>query len=227
MPVLLRNNRLALDVPGQMAYESYPPDEDGRHVFRVSPTMSVVFNQDDDGAIESLSFTQREKTYDLPRTGDLPESEVLPTMDDVLALRDLDAVDAAFQAWGLWRLYTLMAGADAGVEGHAQWTMHGEHRLRQFESFGSFGTANTVMDGTRGFTASSFEPAHELLNREVDALEQNTPEIFMGDWRDGFDRFTVLETSLVGASPVWWFGSRTTAHPTSPSRSIAPPVASW
>jgi hypothetical protein len=47
--VLVQNGRLAVDVPGQMIFELHSPDDEGRWYFRVTDTIYVTFEMDDDG----------------------------------------------------------------------------------------------------------------------------------------------------------------------------------
>ena len=57
MGVVVREGRLALDIPGQpIELELYPPDEEGRWYIRVNPTVAVSFNETDDGRIDSLTL---------------------------------------------------------------------------------------------------------------------------------------------------------------------------
>jgi secernin len=56
--VLVRNNRLAVDIPGQMVVELKDPDEEGLRFFTVSPTVAVSFSQDAEGQVQGLKFHQ-------------------------------------------------------------------------------------------------------------------------------------------------------------------------
>jgi hypothetical protein len=57
MGVVIREGRLALDIPGQpVELELYPPDEMGLWYIRVNPTIAISFNETDDGRIDSLTL---------------------------------------------------------------------------------------------------------------------------------------------------------------------------
>jgi hypothetical protein len=56
MEVIIKNGKLALDVPGQTSYELYPPDDEGKWYFRVNPTVAISFNESDDGRILSITI---------------------------------------------------------------------------------------------------------------------------------------------------------------------------
>ncbi len=56
MNVVIHNSRLALNIPEQPILELYPPDNEGKWYIRVNPTISVSFNETDDGRIDSLTL---------------------------------------------------------------------------------------------------------------------------------------------------------------------------
>jgi hypothetical protein len=57
MRVLIVNERLALDIPGQPnTLELYPPDEDGKWYLRLDPSIAISFNLNEEGEIESLNL---------------------------------------------------------------------------------------------------------------------------------------------------------------------------
>ncbi len=79
--VLIQNNRLAVDVPGQMVYELYPPDDQGRCLFRVKEGLWVRFNDGTEEAVASLTMSQDGHESELPR---LPgPTDTLPTVEEV------------------------------------------------------------------------------------------------------------------------------------------------
>jgi hypothetical protein len=54
--VLLHNGHLAIQVPeGLVVIELYPPDEEGKWTLRLNPTVSISFQEDDEGRV--VSFT--------------------------------------------------------------------------------------------------------------------------------------------------------------------------
>jgi CubicO group peptidase (beta-lactamase class C family) len=72
MGVVIHDGRLALDIPGQpIELELYPPDEEGIWYLRANPTVSVSFNETDDGKIDSLTLHLPDgTTYTRKRIGD-------------------------------------------------------------------------------------------------------------------------------------------------------------
>lgn len=55
MQMVIVEGKLALDIPGQpVPLELYPPDGEGRWYIRINPTVSVSFNEAEDGRVASL-----------------------------------------------------------------------------------------------------------------------------------------------------------------------------
>lgn len=66
---LVRDGRLALDVPGQMVYDLRPPDEDGKWRFAIDPNIAVSFNRDEDDFVISMTLYQAGLEMEMPRVG--------------------------------------------------------------------------------------------------------------------------------------------------------------
>ena len=75
--IVIQNNRLAIDVPGQQVFELYPPDEEGKWVVRLIDEIAVEFNESDAG-VESMTRHQAGQEFNMPRID--VASEPLPTV---------------------------------------------------------------------------------------------------------------------------------------------------
>lgn len=69
MKVLVQNDRLAVDVPGQTIYELHPENEEGKWVFTLTDTIAVSFAKDESGAILFMRLHQAGFDFELPRKG--------------------------------------------------------------------------------------------------------------------------------------------------------------
>jgi len=67
--VLVQNERLAVDVPGQQVFELRDPDEEGKWYFAITDTIAVSFDRNDDGDIVGMKLHQAGFTFELPRKG--------------------------------------------------------------------------------------------------------------------------------------------------------------
>ena len=56
LEIVIKNNCLALKIPGKKTYELRPPDKDGKWCLRVSNVAAVSFNETEAGKIESFSY---------------------------------------------------------------------------------------------------------------------------------------------------------------------------
>ena len=69
MEVAWRSGSLVLDIPTQMEFELVPAEEDGRWHFGLTSEVTVWFDHDESGAVESLRIEQGGLTFEAPRQG--------------------------------------------------------------------------------------------------------------------------------------------------------------
>jgi secernin len=81
--VVVREGRLAIDVPGQMVYELLDPDESGRRQFAITDQVAVSFLRDATGAVLGMTYHQGGMDLEAVREGFEPPAEV--EADDVAA----------------------------------------------------------------------------------------------------------------------------------------------
>jgi secernin len=81
--VVIREGRLAIDVPGQMVYELLDPDESGRRQFALTDKVAVSFVRGAAGEVIGLTYHQGGMDLELLREGFEPPTEV--EADDVAA----------------------------------------------------------------------------------------------------------------------------------------------
>ncbi len=56
LEIVIKNNALALAIPGQKTHELRPPDEQGRRFFRVVATIYLTFEESADGSVVSFTY---------------------------------------------------------------------------------------------------------------------------------------------------------------------------
>jgi hypothetical protein len=72
--VLIQNEHLAVLVPGvDVAYELYPPDDNGWWALRLNPAVAVRFNRDADGNVVSYTARSPQGAEDRIRVPDADE----------------------------------------------------------------------------------------------------------------------------------------------------------
>ncbi len=74
--VLVQNNRLAVDIPGQQIYELKDPDEEGKWYFAISDDIAISFDRDDNSDVVIMKLHQSGIVFELPRKGFEIEPEI-------------------------------------------------------------------------------------------------------------------------------------------------------
>lgn len=197
--VLVQNNRLAVDIPGQMVFEMNPPDQEGLWVFRVSKDIGLKFTENRDGQIESLTLHQSGKEFLMPRI----ESKPLPTVEEILALRDTDGRKAAFKEMGAYRVDGTIYSAQSGVRGKFTLYVGGDGRYRVDSDYGKYGYSRAAVNGDRAWVDSSFAPFDELRGKMLEQMKLGHPYVTDGDWRDYYDSIKVLRANTLDGKDVY------------------------
>ena len=197
--VLIQNNRLAVDWPGEMVYELYPPDKEGIWVFRVLEDLTLRFNETQDGQIESLTYYQAGEEFLMPQV----EGELLPTVEELLALRDTDSRKAALNEMGTYRITGTIRSPQSGVEGTFSMYVSGIERYRVDFDYGKYGYSRAALNGDRAWDESSFGPFDELHGKLLEQAKRGHPEALDGDWRDFFDSIEVLRSQELDGQEVY------------------------
>jgi CubicO group peptidase (beta-lactamase class C family) len=197
--VLIQNNRLAVDVPGQMVYELYPPDGNDRWVFRVTADISVSFNETATGQVNSLTMYQAGQEFTMPQI----ESKALPTVAEIMALRDAEGDEAALAAMGNYRIDSTIYSAQSGVNGTVSVYVGGPDKYRVDADYGKYGHSTTVVNGDHAWVESSFGPFKELRGRLLEQAKRGHPYVMDSDWRDYFDSIRVVRADIVAGKEVY------------------------
>jgi len=197
--VLIQNNRLAIDVAGQMVYELYPPDEEGVWVFRVTPDLSARFTETPAGQVESLIMYEADQEFILPQI----ESKALPTVADIMALRDAEGNEAALAAMGNYRIDSTIYSVQSGVRGTVSTYVAGPDKYRADADYGKYGYSHTVLNGDRAWVESSFGPFKELRGQLLEQAKRGHPYVMASDWRDYFDSIKVLRADILDDKEVY------------------------
>ena len=87
VPVVIKNNHLAVDVPNQMVFELHPPDDEDKWQFRNNDVLKIfiTFAEGEFGEIESMTLNQMGQEFELPKIGDASNEE-LPSLESVFEI---------------------------------------------------------------------------------------------------------------------------------------------
>ena len=197
--VLIQNNRLAIDVPGQMVFELYPPDENNKWVFRITPDTSVSFNETSAGQVDSLTMYQDGEEFVLPQI----ESKSLLTVAEIMALRDAEGNEAALEAMGNYRIDSTIHSVQSGVRGTVSVYVAGPDKYRADADYGKYGYSHTVVNGDHAWVESSFGPFKELRGQLLEQAKRGHPYVMDSDWRDYFDSIKVVRADTLDDKEVY------------------------
>jgi len=197
--VLIQNNRLAIDWPGEMIYELYPPDENGIRVFRISERFSLIFNEDQDGKVESLTYYQDDREYEMLRV----ESETLPSLEEILALREMDKRRAALDKMEVYSLSGTIHSLQSGVEGTLITYIGGVDKYRIESDYGKFGKGKSILNGDQTFEEFSGMPSSELYGELLEQAKTGHPESVYGDWYDFYDSARLIRSDELNGNNVY------------------------
>ena len=197
--VKIQNQRLAVDIPGQMVFELHPPDEEGRRFFRVTDRVNVRFNSADDGTVLSMTITEPDDTRTMPRVREGAD-DPLPTVDEILALRkDTSDIETV-------RMVGKVKLVHSGVEGEIVLeavARTDDQSYRLMSDFGPFGRNGLVVTETSGWTESTVSPSIDLEGRFLRQARMEHPLVWNRDFRLEMDEVRVLGRREVDGRDVF------------------------
>ncbi len=199
--VIIKNGKLAVDVPKQMAFELVWPDESGKWKVAIAPkTMACSFERGASGKIESMTWYQGGELK-LPRTGDGPGSD-LPTIDQISALRMKNADPERMKAMGDMEVSGKVRAINQGVVGTVRAYANADGRSLQDIDFGDFGFIRASYDGKQAWTESVGEPFTEMTGDRLEEVRKAGSQFVIGDLRKLFDTVEVVEKSTLNGKDV-------------------------
>jgi len=168
-------------------------------VFRATPEISVRFNEAADGQIESLTMYQAGMEFIMPQI----ESERLPTVAEIMALRNAEGNEAALKAMGDYRVDSTIYSEQSGVRGTASLYVSGPDKYRVDADYKKYGYSHTVVNGDHAWVESSFGPFEELHGQLLEQAKIAHPYVMTGDWREYFDSIKVVRADTLDDKEVY------------------------
>ncbi|MFT5052233.1 MAG: CubicO group peptidase (beta-lactamase class C family) [Chlamydiales bacterium] len=191
--LLIQNNRLAIEIPGQMTFELHPPNDEDRWVFRAQSQISVAFRDADDGSVAALTLREPGGERELVHlVTEYDEVEPRPTVDELMDLRGATARTAALDSAGSLRLTGTVRFANAGLEGAYEMLTDSEDRYAERLDFGPFGIITSVVAGDSGWSDNPMTGTTDLDGPELRSMMLAHIKVMHGDWRESYDTVSVL-----------------------------------
>ena len=199
--VVIQNNRLAIHIPGEMTYELHVPDEEGKRVFRAIDKLAVKFDETDEGRVSALTLFANGREVPMERLA-AADQEVLPTVAELMEIRNPAKRLAALDAAGTLRYEGRARFVHAGIEGSYELLVDGRERYSEKLSFDPFGTAISTVAGDRGWTEDPMIGINEAFGDELGVMQLGHVAAISADWRETFDEVRVLGTEELNGRTV-------------------------
>lgn len=156
--------RLAMDVPGQMAFQLKRGDEKDRWDFRLLPRTWLLFNRNGEGTVVSVTASQNGTRTDLPRVADAPSDVPLTTttaLDDLLRRHDEAHGFAALRAAGDVRATGTARFVNQGIVGTFTTLLRGSDRVVHDVEFPPYGFVRIAARRDGATSAGEMETAFD------------------------------------------------------------------
>lgn len=199
--VLVRNNRLAVDVPKQMIYELHPPDDEGKWRFRVKNDIAIEFEAKGDGP--PAFFTLHQAGQALKFTRD-PKAKALapPTLEALAELRKSAKVERALAKVEILEMRGTMRMPQSAVSGEVTIHAAADGRYAMTVDLGKFGKIRNVVLGDRAFSELSFAPTTEHLGKYLAQAIASHPLALHREWSKTFDEVEVAGSEMLDGRRV-------------------------
>lgn len=191
--VLVQHNRLAVDIPKQMAYELHPPDDEGKWRFRVKDGIAIAFVGNENKPPKTMELHQDGETVTFTRLSGTAAK--LPTLAELERLRRPQQIEAKLQKLGVLRGTGTVAIEQSGVEGKTEITIDPKGRTMTAIDFGKFGNTTTVVLPDRAWRTASFAPLDQMEGDLLLQAQLGDPLTFLRDWEKSFGEIRVTGTT--------------------------------
>ena len=198
--IFIERGRLAIEDKGMwLAFNT--PDAEGHASLRAREDQGATFKTDAEGNVESFVYHGDAGDKLFTRLADSLDTD-LPTLDEVLALRNTDARISAMKAAGGTKVSGKVWVAQAGVHGTLTVYTQGSDRYANHMDFGKFGRIDAIAKGREAWSYNSMRGFDVLKGDELTQALLEHPGAVEGDWNDYFDSVEVVRNDTVNDRPV-------------------------
>lgn len=197
--VIVKDGKLAVDVPKQRIFNLRWPDADGKWKVQFLPAM-CRFDRDASGKVVSMTWFQGGEST-LKRTA---EAEViaLPSIDDVMALRAKSADPQKLRAMGNIVAQGKVRFINQGVGGEFTAVSNADGRWVQDLRMGVFGVIRGSYDGQKAWSESVGEKFTEVTGELLEESRRAGSAFASLDLRSQFDSVEVVDLRDEGGAKV-------------------------
>ncbi len=186
---LLRDGRLYMNDKGKrMPFNA--PDAEGHTTMRARADYAATFRLEAEGPPQSLVFHGDAGDREFWRESDSDAD--LPSVAELLALRQLDARRAALAADTGSRVRGTVRFPQSAIEGEVCLDSEGKDRFALHMDLGKFGRIDLVAVGPEAWRYTSMRGHESLEGAELAQALLEHPWVVSGDWNETFDSARVL-----------------------------------
>ncbi len=209
---LIRNNRLAIDIPGEMAYELVPPDDEGKWAFRaLRDVVQVSWEMGDNGIPTAMIFHKGGGETKLARMED--DGAEVTTIAMVYEKMGLENRQAAFEKANSVLLTVTGMIDQSGVPLKGTEFHDVDGRMRNYTDFGKFGRVCTTMTADNGWVISAFGPDDELNDNKRREAKEGSVLLALTDFRTMFDKVLLEGEGEHEGIAYWELSGHRADHP--------------
>lgn len=199
---MIQNHRLTMDVPNQMAFELYLPDEDGFRQFRIKSDTSVKFLRNEAGDVTAVElYKNKEELVETASKLENTATEVLPTVDDIMKLRKTKQQKKALKKKDGFILSGEVNVKSSGIIGQVKTLFDNDGNFKQTLDFGIFGAIHTVINKSHGSTYG-INPYTQLKGKYLKQAQRESPSTGV-DWRTHYDTIKIIGTTEIDSKKVY------------------------
>lgn len=202
--IVIQHNRLAVDVPDQMVFELFPPDEEGMRVCRIMDALRVRFIEDENMQVTGFEFFEGDESYVFSRVSDTSDDSSVDA-DSILATYNLQERGKALAALDSISFKGSTKMLQSGISGETTLLIDPEKRIRAVTDFGKFGWFSFGIVGDVGLMDISFTEPEELNTTQIQHFYNSSPLAWAGDWTDNFSNIDFVKEVIEDDRKVWVF----------------------
>ncbi|MFC2164677.1 serine hydrolase [Acidobacteriota bacterium] len=189
--LVIKNNSLALRIPGQKTYELRAPNEEGKWLFLVTDSTGISFKENEAGEVESMTYYEGGQRMEYVRLKE-DSGQRLPTIEEILILRKQKNRKNTFKKLGGIRLSGTVHRPHSGLSGKIVWHINGLDFFREDQDFGKYGSLQGTIKRGVAMSKSPHGRVDELRGRFYEQEKHRHPAIILGDWNDFFESAEIL-----------------------------------
>jgi len=195
LEVKIQNTRLAVDIPDQMVFELYLPDENNRRKFRIKDTMAIEFITDDKNEVISLIAYKGEVKLDTAKKIMDSKNEKLPQVEEILSIRNTEKLKKAILDNKGLRFTGTVHMKQSGIKGEYSTQTHGYDYFREDIDLGKYGMISTIINKNEAVIDTSFSDIKVQKDQYFEQIKNMHPAAMI-DWEHFYDEIEVDSSTI-------------------------------